>query len=164
MNLCLRAPSAGVETISGDIMNFPLWTGRRPELITCMGDTLTHLPGRDAVQSLIRQCHAELVLGGKLVISFRDYSLEPDDPVIIIPVRRDADRIFLCRLEYHHETIAVTDILFDRRAGSWERWAGTYTKLRLAPLLVRELLEETGFRIDHMVTENGMVVFIANKS
>ena len=126
--LCVLTPAAGIETITGDMMDFPLWAGRRPELIVCMGDTLTHLPDISSVRGLVRQCHAELVPGGRLVLSFRDYSLEADDPVAIIPVRRDADRIFLCRLEYHPETVVVTDILFDQRSGKWERTAGTYTE------------------------------------
>jgi SAM-dependent methyltransferase len=158
-----RVPATGIEMIAGDITDFPVWAGRRPELITCMGDTLTHLSDSSLVRGLIRQCHAELVPGGRLVLSFRNYSPKPDDSVIVIPVKRDAERIFLCRLEYHPETVGVTDVLFDRRSGTWERSAGTYTKLRLAPSLVRELLEEAGFRIDHMAMENGMIVFIAEK-
>ncbi|MDD4138359.1 MAG: class I SAM-dependent methyltransferase [Methanoregula sp.] len=158
--LRFRAPSAGVETISGDIMNFPLWTGRRPELITCMGDTLTHLPDRDAVQSLIRQCHAELIPGGKFVLSLRDYSADPVGSVVIVPVQRDGDRIFLCRLEYRPDHVLVTDIVYSRRLGQWERSASNYVKLRLAPAQVREMMKQAGFRIEFMAPENGLVAFI----
>ena len=158
-----QVPSSGIETIAGDLMDFPLWAGRRPELIVCMGDTLTHLPDCDAVQSLIRQCHAELIPGGKLVLSLRDYSGDPDEPMTIISVRRDDNRIFLCRLEYLREHVRVTDIVYSRLSGKWERSASEYAKLRLGPAQVREMMERAGFGIDYIGTENRMVVIIAVK-
>jgi protein-L-isoaspartate O-methyltransferase len=139
-----RAPALGIETSAGDILDFRGWAKKKPELITCMGDTLTHLPDEDSVSRLIRQCHAELVSGGRLVLSFRDYSREEDGSVAMIPVRRDADRIFLCRLEYRSDHVLVTDILFSRMSGTWERSASEYTKLRLAPARVSEMMGRPG--------------------
>lgn len=158
-----RAPGPGIQIVTGDIMDFPLWAGKKPELVTCMGDTLTHLTDDHAVSSLIRQCHAELVPGGKLVLSFRDYTSEESGSVAIIPVRQDADRIFLCRLEYRPGCVLVTDILFSRRSGVWERTASEYVKLRIGPGRVREMMEQVGFRIEFVGLENGMIVFIGVK-
>jgi hypothetical protein len=158
-----RGPDDSIDTVAGDILDFPLWAGRMPELITCMGDTLTHLPDHNTVRSLIWQCHAELETGGKLILSFRDYSGEPEGSVAIIPVRSDAGRRFVCRLAYHTDCVTVTDILFSRSSGSWERSVGTYTKLKIDPVRIRDLMEQAGFRVDRMSTENGMVTFIAVK-
>ena len=159
-----RAPASGIEAIAGDILDFRLWSGRRPELITCMGDTLTHLPDHESVLNLIRQCHTELVPGGRLILSFRDYSGEVEGNIAIIPVRRDTGRIFLCRLEYRPDRVLVTDILFSRMSGAWERSASEYAKLRLAPARVSEMMGEAWFRIDLMTAENGMIIFIGVKS
>ena len=153
-----------VEIIAGDMMDFPAWAGRRPEVITCMGDTLTHLPDAGAVRNLLRQCNRELVQGGRFVLSLRDYSGEPEGNVAIIPVRRDADRIFLCRLEYSADAVVVTDILFSRISGTWERSASGYAKLRLAPARVSEMMDEAGFRINFLSAENGMIIFLGVKS
>jgi SAM-dependent methyltransferase len=162
--LRLLAPVTGIVTITGDVMDFPVWAGRTPELITCMGDTLTHLPDRAAVTDLLRQCHAELVPGGKLIVSLRDYSAELDGTVAIIPVRRDDHRIFLCRLEYLQDQVRVTDIVYSNGSGRWERFAGEYAKLRLAPALIRGMIERAGFRIEFAGLENRMVVFIGVKA
>ncbi|MCK9630936.1 MAG: class I SAM-dependent methyltransferase [Methanoregula sp.] len=155
-----RIPGPGIEMIAGDLLDFPIWTGRRPELITCMGDTLTHLPDLDSVCRLIRQCHVELMPGGKLILSFRDYSGEPDGSVVIVPVRKDGKRIFLCRLEYLREHVRVTDIIYSQLSGKWKRSASEYAKLRLAPALVREMMEQAGFRIEFIGPENGMIGLI----
>jgi hypothetical protein len=45
-----------------------------PSAILCMGDTIMHLLERRAVESLIERAFAELMPGGKFVVSFRDYS------------------------------------------------------------------------------------------
>jgi hypothetical protein len=73
--------------------------GWHPALIVCMGDTLTHPPSLREGDALIRQCFRELEPGGRLVLTLRDYSKEPNGAVVVILVERDNDRIFLCKLE-----------------------------------------------------------------
>nr|WP_320160415.1 class I SAM-dependent methyltransferase [uncultured Methanoregula sp.] len=158
-----RAGTFLIDTLIADIRNFPAWSSRRSELISCMGDTLTHLPDLDAVHSLIRQCHAELEPGGKCVFSLRDYSAEPERSVVVIPVRRDPDRIFLCRLEHGNETVGVTDILISRKSGKWERTAGTYTKIRIAPEILVRMLDEAGFTVEFFEADAGVITIIAGK-
>ncbi|MFA4877804.1 MAG: class I SAM-dependent methyltransferase [Methanoregula sp.] len=158
-----RAGSMPVEIIPADILDFPAWSSRSPELVVCMGDTLTHLPDTVAVLRLIRQCHAELVPGGSLVLSLRDYSPDPAGSVRVIPVRRDADRIFLCRLEYRKDTVSVTDILFSRLPGRWERTGSSYTKIRIAPGALLEMLEGAGFATGFFESGDGVITVIAKK-
>jgi SAM-dependent methyltransferase len=161
--LRLHAASQGVRTVVGDIMDFSLWAGRGPELIVCMGDTLTHLPDEGAVIGLIRQCHAELVPCGKLILALRDYSREAEGSVVVIPVRRDAGRIFLCRLEYWADHVNVTDVLYSRESGSWERSAGEYRKLRIAPAFLERELERAGFRVEKNTVGEGYITVISEK-
>jgi hypothetical protein len=116
----------------GDIRNYSLWAGRHPVLISCRGDTLTHLHNLKDTEDLFRQCFSERIPGGRLVLTLRDYSHEPDGSVFVIPVLRDKDRIFLCRLKYHAETLTVQDILCSCEQGKWERTAGEYEKIRIA--------------------------------
>lgn len=158
-----RDPGRRIEIFHGDIMDFALWAGKNPELIVCMGDTLTHLPDLDAVRVLFRQSYAELVPGGTLLLSFRDYSGEPEGTVAVIPVQRDEQRIFLCRLTYDRDRVLVTDILFARRNGLWERTAGTYRKLIITPAQARKWLEQEGFCVEDCGECVGMRTFVAGK-
>ena len=64
-----------------------------------MGDTLTHLATLADVQDLIRQCLLELDPDGRLVLTLREYSREPDGAVVVIPVLRGKDRIFYLQTE-----------------------------------------------------------------
>jgi SAM-dependent methyltransferase len=152
-----------IETIRSDILTFSSWTGRHPALIVCMGDTLTHLSALTEAETLIRQCFSELGPGGRLVLTLRDYSREPDGAVVVIPVERGDDRIFLCKLEYHTNTLTVQDILYSRGRGVWERTAGTYTKIRIVPETLSRLLTGAGFSIDNASVENGIITVIAGK-
>jgi SAM-dependent methyltransferase len=152
-----------VKTVHSDILHFSSWSGRHPALIICMGDTLTHLPALADAEDLIRGCFSELAPGGRLVLSLRDYSREPDGTVVVIPVLRDNDRIFLCRLKYHTGSITVQDILYTRGRGIWERTAGEYTKIRIDPETLSRVLTRTGFGIGYSATENGIITVIAQK-
>jgi len=164
LELQVRAGNRPIDTIEADILNFPAWASRHPELIVCMGDTLTHLPDMDAVRLLIRQCHAELADGGELILSLRDYCTEPEGSVVVIPVRRDPDRIFLCRLEYGSDTVGVTDILISRESEGWMRTASSYTKIRIAREDLVRMLADAGFGIEHSESGNGVMTVIARKT
>jgi len=149
--------------VDADILDFPAWAGHNPSIIACMGDTLTHLPGMEEVRNLISQCFSELMTGGKLILTFRNYSQEPDDPVAIIPVRADADRIFLCRLEYRHDFLLVTDILYSRDSGKWERTPGDYCKIRIDPAMLSQIIVEEGFSLEFFEVATGLVTITARK-
>lgn len=159
--LVCHAPD--IATVEGDILNFPLWAGRDPELIVCMGDTLTHLPDAGSVRDLLRQCYAELVPGGKLVLSLRDYTQAMKGETVVIPVHRDAGRIFLCRLEYHEESVGVTDIVYSHQTGTWERSASSYEKIRIKPAILLRELEDAGLRIDEHMASEGLITIIAER-
>ncbi len=158
-----HAGNLPVETIEGDLREYSRWSGRRPALITCMGDTLPHLSSPAEAEDLIRHCFRELDSGGKLVLSLRDYSREQAGEIVLIPVQRDRDRIFLCRLEYLPGTVVVRDILYSRRTGLWKRTAGQYIKIRLAPDVLARMLTGAGFVVEDLSAEEEMIVCIARK-
>lgn len=162
--LRLHAGSLPVETVHDDIRHYPAWAGRHPAIIVCMGDTLTHLPSVEDAGDLVRQCYRELAPGGRLVLTLRDYSREPDGAEIVIPVQRDAGRIFLCRLHYQEETVRVQDILYSRRQGTWSRSEGTYTKIRIAPGTLAGMLTGAGFTIEYSESSCGMIIVVAKKA
>lgn len=66
------ANSLPIQTIHDDILNFAKYISDRVQLVTCMGDTLTHLDSLDAVQTLIGEVCCQLVEGGMLILTFRD--------------------------------------------------------------------------------------------
>jgi 16S rRNA G1207 methylase RsmC len=57
-----------------------------------IGDTVTHLPGHDAVESLIEKSAAALSPGGTLVLSLRDYTVPLTGDQRFIPVRSGDER------------------------------------------------------------------------
>jgi hypothetical protein len=129
-----------------------------------MGDTLTHLLDLKEAEDLAWQCFSELPPGGRLVFTLRDYSQEPDGAVIVIPVLRDNYRIFLCRLEYHADSLTVQDNLYTRERSNRERTAGKYEKIRIAPGTLSRILTGAGFPIEYSSVENGIITVIARKN
>lgn len=158
-----HAGGLAVRAVHADILDFPAWGREKPELITCMGDTLTHLPNMNSVRTLVHQCAQELSPGGTLVLSCRDYTREPAGSSVVIPVQRDTDRIFLCRLYYEADRVVVEDILYTRESGQWERIYGKYQKIRIAPDLLEGLLTDEGFRIRPGDPQDGMITVIGQK-
>lgn len=162
--LLQHADPARVRVIATDIRSTGAWAGNNPELIVCMGDTLTHLPDMASVDALLRQCARELLPGGRMILTFRDYTAQPVETPVIIPVRRDPDRIFLCRLDYTTDRVLVTDILYAKESGTWNRAAGSYPKLRLAPDHVAGFLEREGMVVTREPIPSGSIAIHAGKS
>lgn len=158
-----RAGSLPIVTAASDIQNYSSWGGMHPALIVCMGDTLTHLPSMDDARDLIRQCFSELDHGGKLVLSFRDYSRQPAGEIAVIPVRRGEAGIFLCRLEFLRDTVTVQDIMYTFGNGTWSRESGKYIKIRIDQDVLCDILTTAGFEIEYRSSEAGMVSIIAKK-
>lgn len=161
--LRLYAGDLSIQTVQSDILQFSSWSGRNPALIVCMGDTLTHLPALPDVENLIRHGYSNLVPGGRLVLSLRDYSREPDGAVVVVPVLRDKDRIFLCRLAYHAYAVTVQDILYSGTRGTWERTASEYTKIRIDRDTLTRVLTGAGFDIEYSAVKDGIMTVVARK-
>lgn len=156
-----------VRTVPGDLRDLALHSPTpAPELIVCMGDTLTHLPALDDVARLFRDSAAALAPGGHLILSFRDYTTARHGADRFLPVRSDADRIFTCFLDFGPTHVNVHDILHlrDASTSTWRQSISTYEKLRLSPAFVRAQLLAAGLTLTHNDLTAGLATFIARKT
>lgn len=134
-----------------------------PEVIVCMGDTLTHLATLDQVARLLRDSATALAPHGHLLLSFRDYSTARHGADRFIPVRSDADRIFTCFLEFGPTHLSVHDIVHTRTGESWAMTMSAYEKIRLAPAWVAAQLTGAGLRLVRDTAQNGLVTLVARR-
>jgi 2-polyprenyl-3-methyl-5-hydroxy-6-metoxy-1,4-benzoquinol methylase len=152
-----RAGSLPIRTVNSDLLDFRLHA-KTADLITCMGDTLTHLPSEASVATLFREVAASLRPGGVFAATFRDYAtaaLRGDSRFIL--VRGDGERVLTCFLEYADTTVTVHDLLHQRENGAWQLRVSSYPKLRLAPQWAVEQLSSLGLTVQRDATPAGMV-------
>jgi 2-polyprenyl-3-methyl-5-hydroxy-6-metoxy-1,4-benzoquinol methylase len=89
-----------IKTIELDLLAFAEENSTPADLIICMGDTLTHVRSIDLVEKLFGDIHRSLTFGGKMVLSFRDLTIESKGEQRFIPVKNDQQRILTCFLEF----------------------------------------------------------------
>lgn len=156
--LAARAGSLPIRTVNADLLDFRLHSKTAADVITCMGDTLTHLPSQASVATLFREVAASLKRGGVFAATFRDYASAPlrGDSRFIL-VRGDEQRVLTCFLEYADTTVTVHDLLHQRENGSWLLRASSYPKLRLSPQWVVEQLTSLGLAVQRDTTPGGMI-------
>lgn len=153
-----RAGSLPIRTVNADLLDFRAHIRTSPDLILCMGDTLTHLPSHSSVVSLFRDVAASLNRGGAFAATFRDYFSAPlQGDARFIPVRSDAERVLTCFLEYADATVTVHDLLHQREGSSWRLRVSSYPKLRLSPQWVAEQLSALGLIVHRDSTPAGMI-------
>src|SRR5690242_12403059 len=90
-------------------------------VITCCGDTLTHLDRKSDIEQLVIDVFHALKPGGRAVFSFRDYSIALVGDGRFIPVKSDGNRILTCVLNYSPESVTVTDLLHERIGNTWKQ-------------------------------------------
>lgn len=154
---------AMVMTAQDDLLSFPRYLSGTPEVFLCMGDTLTHLAEKSAVEALTSSVAEHLPSGGRFVVSFRDYTKALAGTDRFIPVKGDEFRILTCFLEYSERYISVHDILHERNADGWGMRVSAYRKLRLDPEWVKEQLERCGFVVSLGAGLSGMVRIVATR-
>jgi SAM-dependent methyltransferase len=135
-----------------------------PEVIVCMGDTLSHLRTLEETRGVLHEAANALSAGGHLLLSFRDYTSERTGQDRFIPVRSDADRIFTCFLEYGPERVAVHDIVHTRAGSEWRTTISVYEKIRLRPAWVRDQLTVADLVIVKDTLQNGLATLVARRS
>lgn len=152
-----------VETIEADITDFKAYSPLEPELIVCMGDTLTHLNSLNDIENLISNSAKLLTEKGKIVFSFRNYMNELTGNSRFIPVKSDDNRILTCFLEYETEYVIVNDILYEKENNNWNMKTSFYRKLRLSPDFIVNNLIKNNFNISHTENKNGMEFITAQR-
>ncbi len=153
-----------IKIIEDDILNFEAYAGLKPELIVCMGDTLTHLPDLESVKKLVSNSYHELTADGKLILTFRDLTFALEGEKRFIPVKSDAERIFTCFLEHHGDYIDVYDIVHEKEEDSWIQKTGTYRKTVIPEKTIKEILSSCGFNISFCNNENGLITLMGLKN
>jgi 2-polyprenyl-3-methyl-5-hydroxy-6-metoxy-1,4-benzoquinol methylase len=147
-----------------DMITFVKNTKDSPELITCMGDTLTHLRDMEEVKQLIDACFAALISGGKLIFTFRNYTTALHGDNRFIPVKSDDSRILTCLLEYYPTHVFVTDLLYEKIEEEWKYRVSSYTKVRIDPEAVVQYLTEMNMHIEVNDTIGALHTIIAQKA
>lgn len=108
--------------------------------------------------------YRQLVEGGMLVLTFRDYVVvELRGHQRFIPVRSDDTRILTCFLEYHQDVVEVHHLLHRKEGAQWTLSASSYRRLRLDKNWLVKQLSELGLAIILNTFENGMVSIVAKK-
>ena len=149
-----RTKGMTVRTILANIVNTAQYNTLHPELITCMGDTLTHLESVQQVNTLFGEWNSMLPEGGRLVLSFRDLTQELKNEERFIPVRAEDERIHTCFLEYFPGYVRVFDLLLEKQNGEWIQKVSSYQKLRMGIEQVKIMLTAAGFAVqDHEVIQ-----------
>ncbi len=153
-----------VEVLEADIMDFKAYAGYKPELIVCIGDTLTHLESVKDVERLIKNSAGFLCENGKIVLSFRNQTTELKGTSRFINVKSDDNRILTCFLEYHDNHVNVSDILYEKENNNWVMKVSSYPKLKLSPGAVSQMLNESNLKVIHTENKYGMDYIIAQKN
>lgn len=161
MELEERMPS--VKTHCCDIRDLSFARALNPELVVCMGDTLTHLASPNEARSLIAQTYQILQPAGVLVLTFRDLSIPRVGLDRFIPVRSDNHRILTCFIEDVGESVAVTDLLYSRAGHEWNLSKSSYQKIKFTLAEAISTAERTGFTVQSEVLPSGMNVLIGRK-
>lgn len=135
------------------------------DVIVCMGDTLTHLPGKDDVTALLGDVAAALGAGGRLVITYRDLTRPLTGTDRFLLVRATGDRMLTCFLEYGADTVQVHDLLHTRTGGTWTLQASSYPKLRLDAAWLAAQCATAGLTVRHSAPgPRGMHLLVAVKT
>ena len=150
-----------ITAIEDDLLNFSAHIPGKVELIVCMGDTLTHLKTLEEVGFLLEESRRALEINGRLILEFRDLTLELKDLDRFIPVRSDPDRIFTCFLEYGKTHVKVHDIVYAKTSNQWVMKKSWFRKLRILPQWIRDCLQKAGFTIEYLEINYGMVTILA---
>lgn len=154
-----------ITTIQDSLEAFRRHCPTAVDVVICMGDTLTHLQSREAVQELIADVAEALRPGGIFVTTFRDYvTAAPEGAARFIPVKSDTEKILTCFLEYSEDRVMVYDMLHTRSASGWVMTVSAYPKIRLEPAWVATELEQLGLQVCRAPGQRGMVRITARKS
>lgn len=153
-----------IETTAADVMDFLSDTTQQPELIVCMGDTLTHFASIGDVVRIINRASDLLPERGKFIVSYRDLSTERVGPDRFLQVKSDAGRIMSCFLEYFPDKVIVYDIILENAAGTWKQTVSSYPKLRIPVSTFRKVLLDNSFAIAAEEIIGGMNLIIARKN
>ena len=139
-----RRGERAIRAVVGDLRRLGTWVAAPVDVVTCMGDTLTHLASEQDVRDLFAAVAAVLSPGGTFVLSWRDMSQPLEGLDRIIPVRADEHAVMTCFLEYFPGRVRVHDVISLRTAEGFATKKSAYEKLRLAERDIAGWLADAG--------------------
>lgn len=146
-----------INRLEKDILSFLNETSDRPELIICMGDTLTHFRHYDEVQQVIHRISKLLTNRGKVVFSYRDLSVELNGTDRFFHVKSDDTRTLSCFLEYFEHHAMVHDLILEKSNGLWKQKVSCYPKLRIPVSVLKNTLQENDITVLQEEVIGGMI-------
>lgn len=161
--LRVNATNLSIDIKSEDIRSIKTFTDRKPELICCCGDTLTHLDSKKEVKEFIGNISDTLIKDGKVLFTFRDYTKELTGNERFILLKSDDAKILTCVLNYGNEKLNVTDLFYEKSAEGWQQKISSYEKVRISPKEIVQYLEGSKMNIQLNQSINNFVTIIANK-
>lgn len=162
LELTERSQNKSITTVQDDIRKVKQFVDQ-PELICCCGDTLSHLESKNEISVFISDIANSLAKNGKVILSFRDYSVPLNGTDRFIPVKSDDNRILTCILDYLEETVLVTDLFHERKGAAWEQKVSTYQKVRIKSSEIIDLLIDNGLSVNFNEVVNRLTTVIATK-
>jgi SAM-dependent methyltransferase len=161
--LSLHKGSLAIETILDDLRHFKRYVDDTVEVIACCGDTIAHLASEEEIKQLIIDTFAVMAPGGRIIITFRDYSVELKGTSRFIPVKSDDKRILTCILEFFPGKVSVTDLLHELIDGKWVQKVSSYDKVRTTQEMIQQYLVETGYLLLCNENSRGWITLIGSK-
>ena len=159
-----HASALPVETIEGDMLDAAhLTKGRTFDLVTCMGDTLTHLPSHADAFAFCASLPKLMGAGACLILTFRDLTETREGLDRFLPLTLSDDLMMTCFLEYNVQTVRVHDLVHHHDEDGWHFNASAYDKLRLAPEAVVAALVGGGLSIVLSQNVQGFITLVATK-
>lgn len=153
-----------IRAIRDDLLRFGDHLPTQPDLVLCMGDTLPHLPDRTSVTTLIERVAERLAIGGRFLVSFRDYTAEREGADRFVSVRHDERRLMTCFLEFDADSLRVHDILHELHDGTWHMRVSAYSKLRLSPAWVQAQFERCGLTGAAVAGQAGVIRLLGTRT
>ena len=159
----LRARGAGlpIRVIEGNILNVSNHVSAPPNIVLCMGDTLTHIQSKQEVEELFGGVSRILAPEGQFAMTFRDYTSAAAGDRRFIPVRSDENRIHTCFLEEELTHMVIHDVVHERAGGAWSMQVSSYRKLRISPEWALSALRGVGLSPTVGAGPRGMVQIVA---
>lgn len=159
-----RIHRGNVIIVETDFMDFEKHLSVKPDLIICMGDTITHLNNLSDVELILQKSCNALNEKGRFIISFRDLTIPLAGVERFLPVKSDENRILTCFLEYFDNHVMVHDLLHEKDNGRWTQKISAYKKLRISGDEMKGMLTAAGFDVVSSEVINRMIYITAVKS
>lgn len=159
----LNSKNTTIQTIEGDIRDLTFAKSMKPELVVCMGDTITHLESKTEVFKLIEDISKILQKDGGLIFTFRDLSQPKTDLDRFIPVRSEKSRILTCFLEDDGAQVKVSDLIWDYDGSNWSFSKSSYKKIKISSSAIEAKMLSCSFSVIKDELPSGLQVIIGTK-